>query len=216
MTPLRVYRAGTFKAQPLKLVSYNCRGLKLGTNRLYERFEVENLLNVHDIVCLQETWLTKQQEEELKVMRKDYSAVSNPPNDDSLCVTAGRKKEGVAILWNKKFDRFITSHKYEYDWVVSVEIAMDTKKMYIFNVYLPCDNVDNEEEFLDRISKLHNLLAECDSSCVTVVGDFNAIVLKKAYLLVLLEEFCDQFKYKWTSVRKLPRDTYTYVSEAWG
>ena len=26
---------------------------------------------------------------------------SNSPNDDSLHITAGRKKEGVAILWNK-------------------------------------------------------------------------------------------------------------------
>ena len=76
-------------------MSYNCRGLKLGTTRYYERLEIEQLLAEYDIVCLQETWLSKQQEEELKCMRVDCNAVSNSPNDDSLCITAGRKKEGA-------------------------------------------------------------------------------------------------------------------------
>ena len=46
--------------------------------------------------------------------------------------------------------------------------------MYIFNVYLPYDKLDNEEEYIDRLAKLRNILAECDSTCVTVVGDYNA------------------------------------------
>ena len=49
--------------------------------RCYERVEVEQLVTDYDIVCLQETWLTKQQEEELNTMRKGYNADS--PNDDS-------------------------------------------------------------------------------------------------------------------------------------
>ena len=89
--------------------------------------------------------------------------------------------------WNKKFYKFITPHKYDYDWVVSIEIVYDTKKMYVFNVYLPYDKNYNEEEYLDRLMKLHNLLAECDSTCVTVVGDYNANVLKKTNFAVLLK-----------------------------
>ena len=203
-------------SEQLKLVTYNCRGLKLGSNCFYERLEVEQLLSDFDIVCLQETWLTKQQEGELKVMRKDINAIANSPNDDSLHITAGRKKEGVAILWNNKFDQFIVPHKYEYDWVVSIEILSDNKKMYIFNVYLPYDKLDNEEEYIDRLAKLHNILAECDSTCVAVVGDYNANVLKNANFAVLLKEYCSQFKYKWSSCLKLPEGTHTYVSDAWG
>ena len=72
-------------------------------------------------------------------MRKGYNAVANSHNDDSLTlgITLGRKREGVAILWNNKYDEFIIPHKY--DWVVSIEIVSGTKKMYIFNVYLPYD-----------------------------------------------------------------------------
>ena len=104
-------------------------------------------------LCLQETWLAKQQEEELKTMRKAYSAVSNSPNGDSLCIITGRKGEGLATLWNNKCGKFITTYKYGYDWVVSIEIATKTKKMYTFNSYLP---YDNKEEYL--LTKLHNLL----------------------------------------------------------
>ena len=85
--------------------------LKLGSNRFYERVEVEQLVTDYDIVCLQETWLTKQQEEELKTMRKGYNVVADCPNDESLGITLGRKKEGVAILWNNKYDEFIIPHK---------------------------------------------------------------------------------------------------------
>ena len=141
---------------------------------------MEQLLSDYDIVCLQEIWLAKQQEEELKAMRKDFNALSNSPNDDSLYITTGRKKgRSSYILWNKKFDTFITPHKYDYDWVVSIEIVSDTKKMYVFNVYLPCEKNYNKEEYLDRLMKLHYLLAKCDSTCVTVVGDYNTNVLKK-------------------------------------
>ena len=47
---------------------------------------------------------------------------------------------------------YITPHKYDYDWVVSIEIAYDNKRMFIFNVYLRCDNQDNEDEYLDRLT----------------------------------------------------------------
>ena len=39
---------------------------------------------------------------------------------------------------------------------------------------------------------------------------------KNANLAFLLKEFCSQFNYKWTSCLRLPEETYTYVSDAWG
>ena len=57
------------------------------------------------------------------------------------------------------------------------KLHYDNKRMFIFNVYLPCDNQDNEDEYLDRLTKLHNIVCECDSSCISIVGDFNENVL---------------------------------------
>ena len=101
--------------------------------------------------------------------------------------------------------------------IVSVlKLQLGKKKIYIFNVYLPYDKKDTEEVYLDRLTKLHNLVAECDSTCITIVGDYNANIQKDANFAMLLKGFCDQFKYIWTSYNKLPKDTYTYVSDAWG
>ena len=85
----------------------------------------------------------------------------------------------------KHLDKFITPHKYDYDWVVSIEITTGGEKIYIFNVYLPYDKKDNEEEYLDRLTKLHNLVAECVSTCITVVGDYNANIQKDAVVFYL-------------------------------
>jgi len=195
-----------FNESSLKLVSYNCRGLKL--HSYYERLEIEQLLN--DNVCHQDTWLAKQQDDGLRCMRDDCNAISNSSNDDSVCITAGSKREGVAIMLKNKFDKYTIPHKYDYDWVVSVEIFTDNKKMYIFNVYLPFDKIDTEVKYMDHSAKVRNLIEECNSACVTVVGDF------KVNFAVLLKVICNQFKYTWSSCLKLPAETYTYVSDAWG
>ena len=50
------------------------------------------LLVDYDIICLQETWLSKQQEGDLKCMNKKCNAVANSPNDDWQGITVGRKK----------------------------------------------------------------------------------------------------------------------------
>ena len=67
-------------------------------------------------------------------MRKGYNAIANSPNDDSLGITIGRKKEGAAILWNNKYDEFIIPHKHDCVWVVNIEVVSGTKKMYIFTL----------------------------------------------------------------------------------
>ena len=58
-----------------------------------------------------------------------------------------------------------------------------------------------EDEYLDRLTKLHNIVSECDSSCISIVGDFNATVKTNAKFAVLMKEFCEQFNYVWTSLK---------------
>ena len=45
----------------------------------YDRLEVEKLLTDNDIVVLQETWLSKQQEGDLKCINNKCNAVANSP-----------------------------------------------------------------------------------------------------------------------------------------
>ena len=48
--------------------------------------------------------------------------------------------------------------------------------MFIFDIYLPCDNCENEDEY----TKLHDIVSECNNSCIAIVGDFNANVKTNA------------------------------------
>ena len=48
--------------EPMRIISYNCRGLPYNHKDLYKRPTVQMLLNDNDnaIICMQETWFTKQ------------------------------------------------------------------------------------------------------------------------------------------------------------
>jgi exonuclease III len=97
----------------ISIASYNCRGLKLGPSNHSLRYEVEQLLSRCDITCLQETWLSKQDSSDLSGLHMDFNSVSNSPNDDSAGLKLGRRKEGVAIMWHKKHNSYITPCTYE-------------------------------------------------------------------------------------------------------
>ena len=58
----------------IKIVSYNCRGLRLGHSAgdKAHRFVVDKLLESADILCLQETFLAKQDLEKLNSVHKDF------------------------------------------------------------------------------------------------------------------------------------------------
>lgn len=195
------------------VVSYNCRGFDLND------IETISLLQKYEIVCFQETWLSSQQCNDINTMLDGYRGVANSPNDDTATINIGRqnKKEGVSIMWHSKWDNNITPIKFEYEWVVGIKIYDNNKLMYIVNVYLPYECSENEDEFVDRLSKLNVLLDELDSTCVTIVGDFNSNINKpNSCFAKYLSEYCDLFKYKWSSINHLPADTYTYISDAWG
>ena len=89
----------------LLMASYNCRGLKLGSN-ISQRYEVEKLLDCSEIVCLQETWLSKQDSGDLNGLQSNFNSVSNSPNDDTAGLLKGRRKEGVAILWHSPWEKW--------------------------------------------------------------------------------------------------------------
>ena len=55
------------------------------------------------------------------------------------------------------------------------------KCIYLMFIFLMTNLImrKNIYIYIDRLAKLHNILAECDSTCLVVVGDYNANVLKQ-------------------------------------
>ena len=63
----------------------------------------------------------------------------------------------------------------EYDWLCCMRINVgNDREYYLVNVYLPYECTDNRDEFNDRLAKLNVFINNISSTCVTVVGDFNA------------------------------------------
>ena len=83
------------ESQTLKLVSYNCRGV------MKSWLDVENLCRKHDVILLQETWLTKQNHSILSFVSPDHFSFAFSPVTDESGIRRGRPYGGIAILWNK-------------------------------------------------------------------------------------------------------------------
>ena len=70
----------------LKVMSYNCRGFPKTPNKLGVKPTINSLLNEvnGDIICLQETFLSKQDLSCLNVIHKDFQSVGASSTDTNI------------------------------------------------------------------------------------------------------------------------------------
>ena len=79
----------------LRVTSYNCRHLKSSIDN------VRQLCDAHDIIFLQETWLTNDELSLLKCLRADFYADGVSAMDTTSVILIGRPFGGIGILWRK-------------------------------------------------------------------------------------------------------------------
>ena len=84
----------------LNIVSYNARGLRVGHSEADKtrRFVVDKLLETCDALCVQETFLPKQDLERLNSLHKDFYGAGESTTDLSTRIVRGRIPGGVAVL----------------------------------------------------------------------------------------------------------------------
>ena len=94
-------------SESLKVVSYNCRGFPKTTHKLREKPTINMLLNKEniDIMCLQETFLSKQDLSCLNVIHKDFQGVGASKTDTRDRLITGHPNGGVAILYKVKLSK---------------------------------------------------------------------------------------------------------------
>ena len=85
----------------LKVMSYNCRGFPKSPNKLGLKPTISNLLNDvnGDIICLQETFLSKQDLSCLNVIHKDFQGVGASSTDTREKLISGHPYGGVAMMY---------------------------------------------------------------------------------------------------------------------
>lgn len=79
----------------MRVVSYNTRGLRLGQTAADKarRLVVDKLFENTDILCIQETFLPKQDLDKLNSVNRDFHGVGESTTDLSLRFVHGRISE---------------------------------------------------------------------------------------------------------------------------
>ena len=86
-------------------------------------------------------------------------------------------------------------------------------------MYLPYENNENEELYLDFLGKLQAISQSADAEFIYVVGDFNSDLPNTnnsvsqfgSHLL----KFANEGKYRISDYKLLPRNSFTYISNVW-
>ena len=160
----------------MRVVSYNCRGLRIGNSAgdRARRVEVDILLRKSDILCLQETFLSKQDLGGLNCVHDDFHGAGESTTDLSQGIIRGRIPGGVAILWHKRLDSVVNVVRLETDWCIGVQVRMNNKEFIILNVYTPYEASHNDDEYVYKLSFINSFIADNCCTTVLVVGDMNA------------------------------------------
>jgi len=201
-----------------RIGSYNARGLRLGHSAgdMSRRLVVDKLLDNCDVMCIQETFLAKQDLEGLNTFHNGFYGAGESTTDLSTKIVRGRISGGVAILWNKNYDSLISVVRLGVDWAIGIEFNCQDTKFILLNIYTPYECLQNEAEFLNRLAFVGSFIQDNASTCIFVVGDMNADISDANSLFAdHLMHFCADSGLMLSSKVILPNNSYTYISEAW-
>ncbi len=166
-------------------------------------FVVDRLLETCDVLCVQETFLPKQELERLNSLHKDFCGVVESTTDLSTRVVLGRISHGVAMLWHKKYDQLVNVVRLDVDWAIGIEFKCGDKKFIILNIHSM--NVHKM-----KMNTLIDWLVSCLLFSFFIVGDMNADVSDSSSLFANhLMQFCSDSGLILSSKVFLPDNSYT-------
>ena len=119
-----------------------------------------------DIVCLQETWFSKQDLGSLNTLDSDGHDTGAATVDyrDRLC--RGHNPGGVAILWRTCLDMHAACLNLDIDWLTGIEINYNNQKYVILCAYMPYESLDHEDLFLEHIDTLKAITEDLNTTCI--------------------------------------------------
>ena len=202
----------------LRVGFYNSRGLPKTRDAIWLQPDLEALLSSLDVLCLQETWMFKQDLGCLNDLHTDFFGFGTSTVDLSKGLCMGHAPGGVAILVREALQSCFEPLQLDLDWCCGAKFRIDNKTFLIINVYLPYQSTENEEEYLDKLGQLSAVLEEVDVTSYMIVGDWNANLDDTGRTLFgpHLLAFCQEHSLRLTSKELLPDDSFTYVSDSWG
>ena len=178
----------------LLISTYNCRGLPKDQTKLVQRPDIKHLFECNHIIAFQETWLSKQNLKILNSLHSSFDGLGVAKVDESDDIIQGRCSGGVALMWRKELGRNIKRIDLSVDWCVAIEISMGFTKFVIFNVYLPYQCIENEDDYISCLGSIKTFLEDIDCTNFLIMGDWNAnlgnsgTTILRPYMLDFFEE----------------------------
>ena len=114
----------------LRIMSYNCYGLKSSLVELYE------LCEQLDIIFLQETLLFKHELPVLSNIHPEFEGMGMSAIDDTSHILAGRPYGGVAILIRKLLRPVCDFVFYDDTRTIGLEVKHLKERLYFINVLI--------------------------------------------------------------------------------
>ena len=154
----------------LKVVSYNCRGWKSGSNY------VQSLLQSCDICLVEEHWLLHENLDSL-IISDDFLSVGVSGMDSSVLIT-GHPFGGCGILYRKSLSSAVHSIFTYSKRLCPISITLNNVHdnspfvILLICVYLPTDysTVASHSAFSESLCELHGIIS---AENVIIAGDFN-------------------------------------------
>ena len=176
--------------------------------------ELHSLCEEHDIVCLQETWLAKNELPLLSNINNNFIGNGISSIDDESQINVGRPFGGVGIMWRKQLNTCCKFKTYDCNRIIGLEIDTDNFSILVLCVYLPFDSSDNYDDFMFYLAKILQIVEEFRSPYVYVCGDFNANLKKPSRYGKELTKLCNDNSLSISDELLLPSDTFTFVSSS--
>ena len=135
--------------------------------------------------------------------------------DMNDAVLRGRPHGGLAVLWRKTL-KGCEVVDLNNPRVMNFRISDGDNAFDLFNVYMPCDNRDNLDEFLHLLSYLGTAVEEAAAPYIAMIGDFNANVSPVVNTLFgdELKHFCGAEMMTISDLALCEKKTFTFYSEA--
>ena len=121
----------------LKMASFNCENLQTSHD------EVNSLCEENDIVCLQKSWLAKNELNLLSNINIDFLGNGILSIDDENRINTSRPFGGTGIMWRKHLNVYSVFKTYDCDRIIGLEINCTPFSLLILCIYLPFDGSEN-------------------------------------------------------------------------
>ena len=111
---------------PVKITSYNCRGLSIHRNVQSVKNNILKIISERsDIVLLQETWLFKHDLSKLNQFLPNFYGTGVSTTNAADGIPSGHPPGGVAVLWRRELNKVVKPLNLGYDWLSGMSIIND-------------------------------------------------------------------------------------------